>query len=58
MKEVANYIVYQVRGKSQPRIYVPKDWLESEEIGQYDTIKVSFEVIDRYGKKKEKKDEE
>jgi hypothetical protein len=57
MKKVANYVIYQIRGKTQPRIYVPKDWLKSEDVEQYDTIKISFEVVDRYGKKKEKKED-
>ena len=57
MKKPANYIIHQIRGKTQPRIYVPKDWLKSEDVEQYDTIKISFEVVDRYGKKKEKKED-
>lgn len=59
MKKVANYIVYQMRGTGKPRIYVPKDWMEAEGIGQYDVIKVSFEVLERYkGKKTEEEREE
>lgn len=57
-KPVANYIVYQMRGQGKPRIYVPKDWLEAEEIGQYDVIKVSFEVVERYKGKKNSDNEE
>jgi len=48
MKKVANYIIHQIRGKGPVRVYAPKDWLEAEDIGQYDTIKVTFEVVERY----------
>lgn len=48
-----------MRGTGKPRIYVPKDWMDSEGIGQYDVIKVSFEVLERYkGKKTEEEREE
>lgn len=48
MKKVANYIIHQIRGNGPVRVYVPKDWLETEDIKQYDTIKVTFEVVERY----------
>lgn len=48
MKKVANYIIHQIRGKGPVRVYAPKDWLEAEDIKQYDTIKVTFEVVERY----------
>lgn len=53
MKKVANYIIHQIRGKGPVRVYAPKDWLEDEDIGQYDTIKVTFEVVERYKANKE-----
>ncbi|WP_321421719.1 hypothetical protein [uncultured Methanobacterium sp.] len=53
MKKVANYIIHQIRGKGPVRVYAPKDWLEAEDIGQYDTIKVTFEVVERYKANKE-----
>lgn len=44
----ANCIIHQIRGNGSVRVYAPNDWLEAEDIKQYDTIKVTFKVMGRY----------